>query len=57
MSSRQNVFEIDLDVSDEKLLELSRKIGIGLSLEEMKSVRNYFKQEGRNPNDIEIQAN
>ncbi len=56
MSSRQNVFEIDLDVSDEKLLELSRKIGIGLSLEEMKSVRNYFKQEGRNPNDIEIQA-
>jgi phosphoribosylformylglycinamidine synthase len=56
MSGKQNVFEINLDLPDEKLLELSRKIGIGLSLEEMKSVRNYFREQGRNPTDIEIQA-
>ena len=56
MSSKQNVFEINLDLPDEKLLELSRKIGIGLSLDEMKSVKNYFKEQGRNPTDIEIQA-
>lgn len=56
MSSKQNVFEINLDLSDEKLLELSQKIGIGLSLDEMKSVKSYFKEKGRNPTDIEIQA-
>ena len=56
MSGKQNVFEINLDLPDEKLLEISRKIGIGLSLDEMKSVRNYFREQGRNPTDIEIQA-
>jgi phosphoribosylformylglycinamidine synthase len=56
MSGKQNVFEINLDLPDEKLLELSRKIGIGLSLDEMKSVKNYFREQGRNPTDIEIQA-
>ena len=56
MSSKQNVFEINLDLPDEQLLELSNKIGVGLSLDEMKSVKNYFKEKGRNPTDIEIQA-
>ncbi len=56
MSSKQNVFEVDLNLPDEKLLELSQKIGIGLSLDEMKSVKNYFKEKGRSPTDIEIQA-
>ena len=39
MSSKQNVFEINLDLPDEQLLELSNKIGVGLSLDEMKSVK------------------
>lgn len=56
MSSKQNVFEINLDLPDEQLLELSNKIGVGLSLDEIKSVKNYFKEKGRNPTDIEIQA-
>jgi len=56
MSSKQNVYEINLDLPDEQLLELSNKIGVGLSLDEMKSVKNYFKEKGRNPTDIEIQA-
>ncbi|UCH90287.1 MAG: phosphoribosylformylglycinamidine synthase subunit PurL, partial [Thermoplasmata archaeon] len=31
-------------------------MGIGLSLEEMKTVQKHFKDEGRNPTDIELQA-
>ncbi len=48
--------EISLDVDDNGLMEISRKLGIGLNLEEMRKVREYFKSEGRNPRDIELQA-
>jgi phosphoribosylformylglycinamidine synthase len=51
------LFEINmLDASDEQLEETSRELGIGLSLQEMKMVKAFFKAKGRNPTDIELQT-
>jgi phosphoribosylformylglycinamidine synthase II len=50
-------FEIKvLESTDRQLLEISRELGIGLNLQEMKTVQNYFKNHGRNPTDIELQT-
>jgi len=49
--------EIDLpSATDEQLMELSRESGTGLSLDEMKRVREHFKERGRNPTDVEFQS-
>ncbi len=40
------VAEINLDVSDDELVAISRKGTLALTLEEMKVVRDYFKQPG-----------
>jgi len=45
-----------LQVSDQELLDISRDLGIGLSLKEMKAVRAYFRKEGRNLTDVELQT-
>ncbi|MFW6040204.1 MAG: phosphoribosylformylglycinamidine synthase subunit PurL [Thermoplasmatota archaeon] len=41
---------------DENLKEISRESGIGLSLEEMKTVKEHFKKLDRNPTDLELEA-
>jgi len=38
-----NVSEIDLDVSDEELMRISKEGILALSLEEMKAIRDYYK--------------
>lgn len=49
--------ELDLKNSDERqLLNVSNQLGLGLSLEEMKALRTYFGEVGRNPTDIEVQT-
>lgn len=45
-----------LDKSGSDLLEISRRMGLGLSLEEMEAVKSYFGREKRNPTDVEMQA-
>ncbi len=45
-----------LGASDEQLLELSRELGLALSLQEMKIVRDYFGRRRRDPTDVELQA-
>ncbi|MEM3673051.1 MAG: phosphoribosylformylglycinamidine synthase subunit PurL [Candidatus Bathyarchaeia archaeon] len=51
------LFEINLaDASDEQLLEISKELGIGLNLHEMKAVQEYFRKQGRNPTDVELQT-
>ncbi|MCS7118516.1 MAG: phosphoribosylformylglycinamidine synthase subunit PurL [Archaeoglobaceae archaeon] len=51
------LYEVDLiKSSDEQLLEISEKMGLGLNLHEMKLIREYFKTKGRNPFDIELQS-
>ncbi|MDG6222617.1 MAG: phosphoribosylformylglycinamidine synthase subunit PurL [Candidatus Bathyarchaeota archaeon] len=49
--------EINLqDADDQELLQISAKMGIGLNLNEMKIVKNYFAQKNRNPTDVELQT-
>jgi phosphoribosylformylglycinamidine synthase II len=49
--------EIDiLHASDPQLLEVSRELGIGLNLKEMKSLQTYFRQKNRKPTDVELQT-
>jgi phosphoribosylformylglycinamidine synthase len=52
-----DVFEIDLlGASDADMHRLAKERSLGLSLEEMRSIRDYFKREGRNPKDVELEA-
>jgi len=54
---RFNLFEVDLFSANEKqLLEISNKMGLSLSKDEMKSIKEYFISKNRNPTDIELEA-
>ena len=58
------VREYDLEVSDEALMEISRRGTLALSLDEMKAVQNYFRHAkgraeyglGSNPTDVELEV-
>jgi phosphoribosylformylglycinamidine synthase II len=51
------LFEINLQAaSDNQLTRYSTELGIGLSLQEMKLVREYFIKRHRNPTDVELQT-
>ena len=51
------VYEVDLfSANDKELLEISSQMGLALSVDEMKMIRDYFKKKGRLPTDIELQA-
>jgi phosphoribosylformylglycinamidine synthase len=44
------------DASDGQLLQVSRELAVGLSLEEMKKIRDYFLKKNREPTDVELQT-
>ncbi|MDH7509143.1 MAG: phosphoribosylformylglycinamidine synthase subunit PurL [Methanomassiliicoccales archaeon] len=49
--------EIDLfSATDHELVEISRAMGLNLSLEEMKEIERYFARKGRLPTDVELQS-
>lgn len=45
-----------LEANDKKMLRISRQGVLNLNLMEMKKVRDYFAQLGRNPTDIELET-
>jgi len=45
-----------LDSDDDKLMGISNKGCLSLSLDEMKIIRDYFKKLGRNPTDCELET-
>ncbi len=50
---------VDIDLAaatDSQLVELSKESGTGLSLEEMGRIRDFFKEKGRSPTDVELQS-
>ena len=52
-----HLVEIDiLNMDDSGLKELSEKMVLSLNMEEMKTIRNYFKNIGRNPTDVELET-
>ncbi len=44
------------ELEGEALLELSKARVLSLSLEEMEAVRDYFRREGRDPTDVELET-
>lgn len=51
------IFEINVfEATDQQLLGISRELGVGLNLHEMKAVQEYFRKKGRNPTDVELQT-
>jgi phosphoribosylformylglycinamidine synthase len=51
------LFDIDLpSASDADLMALSASLGLSLSLDEMKRVREYFEARGGVPSDVELQS-
>jgi phosphoribosylformylglycinamidine synthase II len=49
--------EIDLEhASDEQLKEISDESGTALALDEMRRIRDHFRERGRNPTDVELQS-
>lgn len=51
------LYDVDLrTATDEQLVEFSDESGIGLTLEELKRVVDYFLERGRNPTDVEVQS-
>jgi phosphoribosylformylglycinamidine synthase len=51
------LFDIDLPAaSDAELMQLSSSLGLSLSLDEMKRVREYFVARGSVPSDVELQS-
>lgn len=52
-----SLYDVDiLSATDDELKEISSEMGLSLSLEEMKAIVDYFKKEGRNPTDVELQS-
>jgi phosphoribosylformylglycinamidine synthase II len=51
---RPAVKRYDLSGSDDDLLDISRKGLLSLSLEEMQTIRDHFKQEGGNPGRVQL---
>lgn len=45
-----------LTSTEEELQEISQATGVGLELQEMQQVREYFEKKKRNPTDVELQA-
>ncbi len=45
-----------LGADDEGLRAISREGGLALSIEEMRRIKDYFRSEGRNPTDVEMQS-
>ncbi|MCE5296035.1 MAG: phosphoribosylformylglycinamidine synthase subunit PurL [Euryarchaeota archaeon] len=51
------LYDVDIfSASDAELRDLSKDLGLNLSLDEMKRVREHFKNVGRIPSDVEIQS-
>ena len=52
-----SLYDVDiLSATDDELKEISSEMGLSLSLDEMRSIVDYFKKEGRNPTDVELQS-
>ena len=51
------LYEVDLfSASDEDLKNISEYMGLALSVDEMRGIREYFREKKRLPRDIELQA-
>ncbi|MBI4306231.1 MAG: hypothetical protein HY678_07915, partial [Chloroflexi bacterium] len=38
------------------MAEVSRAMGLSLTIQEMRAIRNYFEKTGRDPSDVELET-
>src|SRR5574344_2047653 len=51
------LYDVDLlSATDDQLNQVSADMSLSLSLDEMKTIVDYFKKEGRNPTAVELQS-
>jgi len=51
------LYEVNIqEANDEQLMRISEEMGLALNLREMKAIKDYFRKEGRNPTDVELQT-
>jgi len=51
------LYEVNIqEANDEQLMRISEELGLALNLREMKAIKDYFRKEGRNPTDVELQT-
>lgn len=51
------LYEIEvLQAEDDDLMKISEELGLALNIDEMRRIKEYFRNKGRNPYDIEIQS-
>ncbi len=52
-----NLYEVNvLNAGDDELIRINTDLRLALSLDEMKAIRKYFLNIGRNPTDLELQT-
>lgn len=56
LTSANIVNDIDLNVSDKELINISSRGTLALDLSYMKTIKKYFNKLGRNPTDIELES-
>jgi len=57
MDERYPVYRIRVrDMDESQLMEISKSMGLALNREEMLRIRSYFRDLGRDPTDVELQA-
>jgi phosphoribosylformylglycinamidine synthase len=57
MKTPFDLYEVDLfSATDKQLKEISDKMGLALSTDEMRRIRDYFKDKKRLPTEVELQA-
>ncbi|MDH7517076.1 MAG: phosphoribosylformylglycinamidine synthase subunit PurL [Candidatus Thermoplasmatota archaeon] len=57
MKTPFDLYEVDLfSATDKQLKEISDKMGLALSTDEMRRLRDYFKDKKRLPTEVELQA-
>ena len=44
------------NASDEELARISKDLGLALSVDEMRTIQDYFRKEDRDPTDVELQS-
>jgi len=44
------------EARDERLMEISRRGVLALDLQEMRAIQDYFRRQGRDPSDVELEA-
>ncbi|MEM3976611.1 MAG: phosphoribosylformylglycinamidine synthase subunit PurL [Thermoplasmata archaeon] len=57
IDEKYSIYKIKIrEMNEDQLMEISRNFGLALNRDEMLRIRSYFRELGRDPTDVELQA-